>query len=175
MGYSKETERQNKVLGDILAGKEPEKRVMVGYEGKKKKKGDVIPKMTELMQDVRMPLFCKKCNKVMKHRLDDKMWKLFDHCFDCQIKFENKLRVEGKFDEWQEEKVKQNKLAFLKDAIDQIKEFKKMKAPEFYNNVGVNYPELEKEKWDMNVSQLEEMADEALKTYTEIIEKLENM
>ena len=29
MGYSKETERQNKVLGDLLAGREPEKRVMV--------------------------------------------------------------------------------------------------------------------------------------------------
>ena len=34
MGYSKESERQNKALGDLLAGKTPEKRVMVGYEGK---------------------------------------------------------------------------------------------------------------------------------------------
>ena len=35
MGYSKEAERQNKVLGDLLA-KTPEKRIMVGYDGKKK-------------------------------------------------------------------------------------------------------------------------------------------
>ena len=174
MAYSKETERQNKALGDILAGKEPEKRVMVGYEGKEKEKGDIIPKMTELMQDVRMPLFCKKCDKVMKHRLDDKMWKLFDHCFDCQIKFENKLRIEGKFDEWQEAKVKQNKISFIKDAIQQVEEFKEMKAPEFYNQVGVNYPELEKEKWDMDVKGMRKLADEALKTYKELLEQLEN-
>ena len=46
MGYSKETERQNKVLGDLLSGKEPEKRVMVGYENKKRKSGDKKVKMT---------------------------------------------------------------------------------------------------------------------------------
>jgi ribosomal protein L37AE/L43A len=49
---------------------------MVGYKSKEKEKGDIIPKMTEIMQDVRMPLFCKECNKVMKKRLDDKMWRL---------------------------------------------------------------------------------------------------
>ena len=38
MGYSKEAERQNKVLGDLLSGKTPEKRVMVGYEGNKRKR-----------------------------------------------------------------------------------------------------------------------------------------
>ena len=86
MGYSKETERQNQVLSDILAGRETEKRVMVGYKGEDKKKGDIVSKMTELMQDVRMPFFCKECNKVMNKRLDDKMWRLYGHCFDCQIK-----------------------------------------------------------------------------------------
>jgi hypothetical protein len=30
MGYSSENERQNKVLGDLIKGKTPEKRVMVG-------------------------------------------------------------------------------------------------------------------------------------------------
>ena len=40
MGYSKETERQNKVLGDLLAGREPEKRIMVGYNEPKEKKKD---------------------------------------------------------------------------------------------------------------------------------------
>ena len=39
MGYSKEQERQNKVLGDLLAGREPEKRIMFGYEGQKEKQG----------------------------------------------------------------------------------------------------------------------------------------
>ena len=74
MAYSKETQRQNEALSDILAGRKTEKRVMVGYKSKEKEKGDIIPKMTEIMQDVRMPLFCKECNKVMKHRLDNTFW-----------------------------------------------------------------------------------------------------
>ena len=61
----------------------------------------------------------------------------------------------------------------IKNIFD--KEFKKMKAPEFHNNVGVNYPELETEKWDMNVEAMQKLADEALETYNEILENLEKM
>ena len=165
MGYSKETERQNQALNDILSGNETEKRVMVGYKSKEKEKGDIIPKMTEIMQDVRMPLFCKECNKVMKKRLDDKMWRLYGHCFDCQIKIENKLRIEGKYEEWEKEKIKQNKIAFIKDQIQTIEEWKDMKAPEWYNQVGVNYPEMEKEKWSVDTTHIKLMAEEALEEY----------
>ena len=114
MGYSKETERQNKVLGDLLKGKTPEKRIMVGYEGKKEATGDKVSKMTEIMQEARMPLFCPKCKKVMKKRLDDKMWNIYNHCFDCQLKFENKLRIEGKYKDWEKKKIRANKISFIK-------------------------------------------------------------
>ena len=173
MGYSKETERQNQALNDILSGNETEKRVMVGYKSKEKEKGDIIPKMTEIMQDVRMPLFCKECNKVMKKRLDDKMWRLYGHCFDCQIKIENKLRIEGKYEEWEKEKIKQNKIAFIKDQMQTIEEWKDMKAPEWYNQVGVNYPEMEKEKWSVDTTHIKLMAEEALEEYTNILNGLE--
>ena len=173
MGYSKETERQNQALSDILAGRKTEKRVMVGYKSKEKEKGDIIPKMTEIMQDVRMPLFCKECNKVMKKRLDDKMWRLYGHCFDCQIKIENKLRIEGKYEEWEKEKIKQNKIAFIKDQMQTIEEWKDMKAPEWYNQVGVNYPEMEKEKWSVDTTHIKLMAEEALEEYTKILNGLE--
>ena len=174
MGYSKETERQNKVLGDLLAGREPEKRIMVGYKGKKRERGDIIPKMTELMKDVRMPWFCPECDSVMKKKLDNKMWTLFGHCFDCQIKIENKLRIEGKYEEWEKEKIRKNKISFIKEAIQKIEEWKNMKAPEWFNNVGINYPELEKEKWDIDTDKIQSMADEAIEEYTKALEKLEN-
>ena len=32
------------------------------------------------------------------------MWRLYGHCFDCQIDFEHKLRVEGKYDEWEKQR-----------------------------------------------------------------------
>ena len=173
MGYSKETERQNKALGDLLQGRAPEKRVMVGYEGKEKEKGDIIPKMTEIMKGVRMAWFCPECDSVMKQKLDDKMWRLFGHCFDCQVKIENKLRIEGKYEEWAEEKIRQNKISFLKDSIQKINEFRNQKAPEFYNQVGVNYPELEKEKWDVDMDKVQREADEAIQKYTEVLEELD--
>tara|TARA_B100000287_G_C20226335_1_gene620233 strand:+ start:31 stop:561 length:531 start_codon:yes stop_codon:yes gene_type:complete len=174
MAYSKEAERQNKVLGDLLSGKTPDKRIMVGFEGKKKKKGDVIPQMTKLMQDVRMPMFCPECDVIMKKRLDDKMWRLFGHCFDCQVKIENKLRIEGTYEQWSENKIRQNMISFIKDQIQAIEEWKDMKAPEWYNQVGVDYPELEKEKWDVDTNHIKEMADEALDEYNKVLNKLEN-
>ena len=174
MGYSKESERQNKALGDLLAGRTPEKRVMVGYEGKKQSSGDQISRMTDIMKDVRMPMFCPECDKIMKKRLDDKMWRMFGHCFDCQIKIENKLRIEGKYEEWAEKKIRKNKIAFIKDQIQAISEWKDMKAPEFYNNVGVNYPMLEKEKWDVDMEKVQKEADDAIEKYTEVLKELEN-
>jgi len=129
--------------------------------------------MTELMQGVRMPWFCPECKCVMKQKLDDKMWKLFGHCFECQIQIENKLRIEGKYEEWAEKKINNNKIAFLKDSIQKIEEFRNQKAPQFYNQVGVNHPELEKEKWDIDMTQINSMADEALKNYKEALNELE--
>jgi len=174
MAYSKEAERQNKALGDVLAGRTPEKRVMVGYEGKKQKSGDQISRMTDLMKEARMPMFCPECDKIMKKKLDDKMWRMFGHCFDCQVTIENKLRIEGKYEEWAENKIRKNKIAFIKDQIQAISEWKDMKAPEFYNNVGVNYPMLEKEKWDVDMDKVQREADEAIQKYTEVLEELEN-
>ena len=174
MAYSKESERQNKALGDVLAGRTPEKRVMVGYEGKKQESGDQISRLSDIMKEARMPMFCPKCDVIMKKRLDNKMWLMFGHCFDCQIKIENKLRIEGKYEEWQEKKIKQNKISFLKDSIEQIKEWKDMKAPEWFNNVGINYPELEKEKWNIDMKKVHEEADEAIEKFTETLNKLEN-
>ena len=49
-----------------------------------------------------------------------------------------------------------------------------MKAPEWYNNVGVNTPELEKEQWDVDTTQIQLMADEALEKFTETLKELEN-
>ena len=174
MGYSKESERQNKVLGDLLSGRTPEKRVMVGYKGKEQESGDQISRLSDIMKEARMPMFCPECDKIMKKRLDDKFWMMFGHCFDCQIDIENKLRIEGKYEEWAENKIKNNKIAFLKDSIQKIEEFKNQKAPEFYNQVGVDYPELQKEKWGGDMTQVNAIADEALEEYTKALEKLEN-
>ena len=102
--YSKEAKRQNEALKDLLAGKEHVKNyVQVGYEGKgPENKGGETRKseLTDIMASVRMPWFCPKCDKAMKKKLDRKFWSTQGHCMDCQIEFENKLRVKGEFDNY---------------------------------------------------------------------------
>jgi len=174
MGYSKESERQNKALGDLLKGRTPEKRVMVGYKGKEQESGDQISRLSDIMKEARMPMFCPNCDVIMKKRLDDKFWSMYGHCFNCQLKIENKMRIAGTYEEWEKNKLRENKISFVKEQIQAIEEWKDMKAPEFYNNVGVNEPMLEKEKWDVDVKKIKKEAKEALKKYTEVLEQLES-
>ena len=173
MGYSKESQRQNKVLGDLLSGKTPDKRIMVGYEGKTES-GDKISRLSDVMKEARMPMFCPKCDIIMKKRLDNKFWNMYGHCFDCQVKIENKMRIDGTYEEWEKEKIKQNKISFIKEQIQAIEEWRNTKAPTWFNNVGVNTPELEEEKWDIDVEKIKQEADDALEKYNEALEKLEN-
>ena len=50
--------------------------------------------LSEIMKEVRMPWFCPKCKSVMKKRLDERMWYLHGHCFNCQITMENRMIID---------------------------------------------------------------------------------
>ena len=170
--YSKEAERQNKVLGDLLAGREPEKRIMVGYDNGKEpeKHGDKIHRLSDIMKEARMPWFCPSCKKTMKKRLDDKFWRLMGHCFDCQVEMENKLRVSGEYEEWEKNKILENKKAYLKDLKQSIDDFEKTGGKaEFFNEVGVDRKGVEKEEWSMGQENFDKLVTEA----REHIDKLE--
>jgi ribosomal protein L37AE/L43A len=163
--YSKDMERQNKALKDLMSGKEHVKDyVQVGYEGKQENKGGETRKsdLTDIMASVRMPWFCPTCKKAMKKTLDDKFWRMFGHCMDCQIDFETKLRYEGKFEEYAQRKMLENRKSYLKDMKQSIVEFEETGGKaEWLNQVGVNTPELEKEKWEMGEEQFKQIVDEA--------------
>ena len=179
-GYSKDTERENKALANLLRGEEVEKRSMVGYKGEEQKnlKGKTREsELSKTMQSVRMPWFCPKCKKTMKKQLDNKFWRLMGHCFDCQIDYENKLRIKGEFDNWAQSKMLENQKAYLKDLEQSIDDFEKTGGKkEWFNQVGVNNPELEAEKWEMGEEQFEKTISEArdfIKEKREIVEKAE--
>ena len=177
--YSKETERQNKALKDLMSGKEHEKEyIQVGYEGKKQEDLGGKTRESELskvMQGVRMPWFCPNCKKAMKKKLDDKFWRMMGHCFDCQVEIENKLRVEGKFEDYAQNKMLENQKSQLKDLEQSITDFEKTGGKKtWYNNVGVNTPELEADKWEMGKQEFEKTIKEArdfIKEKREIVEK----
>ena len=68
-------------------------------------KGGLKQNITRLdkAKEALMPMFCPSCDKVMKARLDDPVYKFFRRCFNCQAKFEMDLKLEGLFDEWKKE------------------------------------------------------------------------
>lgn len=56
------------------------------------------------------------CTCISPTRLDNKMRIYHRMCFDCVIEMEHKLRIQGKYEDYEKEKIKQNALAWLKEA-----------------------------------------------------------
>ena len=129
----------------------------------------------DALKEAKTPWFCPECNKVMKSHLDDKMYRLHNQCFDCQVRFENKLRIEGKYDEWEQKKVLNNQLSYIKDQIESIEDWKKEASNPFdvFDSIGVKEIELKKEKWTQNKEQVEKMSEEALEELNKIKEDVE--
>jgi hypothetical protein len=79
-------------------------------------------KNSDLFQSVRDELHafpnCRKetCTCIGTHHLDQKMRKLHGMCFDCVIEMEHELKKEGKFEEYERNKIRENALAWLRDA-----------------------------------------------------------
>ena len=179
-----EHQRHVKARQDIMKGNTPEKRIFVQMEDleEKKKREDEIRAERELKNDrmdalkeTRTPWFCPECKKIMKKKLDDKMYRLYNQCFDCQVKFENKLRIDGKYDEWEQKKVLNNQLSYIRDQIESIEDWKEeaSKPLEVFDQVGVQDVELQTEKWSQNTEKVEEMSNEALEGLNKIKEEVE--
>jgi ribosomal protein L37AE/L43A len=148
-------QNQKRVIGEcwVENGEEWEQR-----EGFKIKKG----KMDEIRQLIanKMPTTCPKCNNPMTKRLDEKFWKLEKHCFDCQVDFEHNLRIEGKYEAYEKERILKNAEAWLKDAEQEAKEIiESFRNPENFTNVDGTT-----EQWNGAIT-AEEIADKIEKEF----------
>ena len=174
-GRSKEAERQNVALKNILDGKPTEKRSMVGYQGEQEKNLGGKTRESELskiMQSVRMPLFCPKCKKTMKKKLDNKFWYLYKHCFDCQIDFEHQLRLKGEYKDWELEKTKNNQRAWVDDMIQGIEQWRHERPVDQVYDVGIKEAEVKIEKPQVNEKALNKLADDAIKDLKKMRENI---
>ena len=111
----------------------------------------------------------------MKKKLDDKFWRTKGHCFDCQIEFENKLKVKGEFDDYAKNIINGNKKAYLKDLKQSLVEFEETGGKvEWLNDVGALTPELEREKWEMGETEFAKVVDEAKQYITKLEKAIED-
>ena len=150
---------EDRALKNILQGRPVEKRVMVGYEGKKQKAGDQKSPLTDIMAQARMPWFCPSCKKIMKKKLDNKMWMLYGHCFDCQIQEEHEMRAKGLFKQWEERKILINKRGIIKGQIKEIEEFINMGDTEVVEPVNVDTGYVHIDKYELDDKLKKEAAD----------------
>tara|TARA_Y100000356_G_C11112068_1_gene210162 strand:+ start:86 stop:625 length:540 start_codon:yes stop_codon:yes gene_type:complete len=161
---------EDRYLKDLLSGKTPEKRVMVGFEGKKQKSGDKVSRLSEIMAEARMPWFCPKCKKIMKKNADNKMWMYFGHCLECQVEEEHNMRVNGTFEEFAEKKVITSKIDMIKDQIVQINEWKSQKSFDNVEPVNIDTGFVHIEKNELTPSMIKEAEDAVVLLEEKLVE-----
>jgi len=84
-------------------------------------------KNSEIFQSVRDELQsfpnCRKdvCTCIGTHQLDQKMRKIHGMCFDCVIEMEHEMKKAGTYEEYEQQKIRENALAWLRDAERDVK------------------------------------------------------
>lgn len=83
-----------------------------GFRIKKTKASDVLQTVRE---EIRAFPNCRKdtCTCLKANHLDDKMRKIHGMCFDCVIEMEHELKKEGRYEEYERQKIRENALAWL--------------------------------------------------------------
>lgn len=141
---------EDKVLKSLLRGEEPEQRILVGYQGEKQEREE--NRLTDIMKGVRMPWFCPNCDKIMKNRHDRKYWMRHQHCMDCQIKLETKMRIDGTWEKHEANKLDEDRKSYVKDLKEELKGYIEMltKKQEYLDEVGKeDNITVMKERWSM--------------------------
>jgi hypothetical protein len=123
-------------MRNLITGKSGDRtQIQAGYETKQQnyKEGDVweedgkkwtikngvkqsITKLDKFKHLISLPLTCPCCKKPMKaDEINKKMYSIHKMCFDCVIEMEDKLKLEGKFEDYQKNILNSNKNASLED------------------------------------------------------------
>ncbi len=123
-------------MRNLITGKSGDRtQILGGWESKKEdhKEGDVweedgkqwtiksgikqsITKLDKFKHLVHLPLTCPNCKEPMKdHDLNKKMYSIHKMCLDCVVKMEDKIKAEGKWDDYAKNIINSNKNASLEE------------------------------------------------------------
>ena len=97
-----------------------------------------LGKLSELRQNLNKFPNCKKeiCTCTNPKRNDIKMKTIHGMCFDCVIEMEHKLKIEGKYEEYEREKILANMKSWLKGAEVEKEALKTALKAKFVNEDG---------------------------------------
>jgi len=90
------------------------------------------------LQDAKSPWWCPKCGKGMGHRFDSKFYRLYNQCYNCTIEEHTRMKIAGTFDAFEKKMMRANEKSFLKDKIDERKDYiRTFRVPQaHYSNGG---------------------------------------
>jgi hypothetical protein len=134
----KQTEHRN--VGDIWEETDVNGNTYVieqreGFRIRKTKNSDIFQSIRDELQSFPN---CKKdvCTCIGTHQLDQKMRKIHGMCFDCVIEMEHELKKQGTYQEYEQNKIRENALAWLRDAERDVELLKQAytQAQEFVSN-----------------------------------------
>ena len=150
---------EHREVGDVWEETDASGNVYVveqreGFRIRKTKNSDIFQSIRD---ELRAFPNCRKdvCTCVGTHHLDQQMRKIHGMCFDCVIEMEHEMKKDGTFDEYAKNKVRENALAWLRDAERDVELLKQAytQAANFVTNA-----DGETESWaaKMTVEEFEE-------------------
>jgi len=119
-GYNKSEVKKEVV--DVIKDKDEVLREIFIEDGKRYFYRNGIKINAKFLEpnETQMPLFCSKCNHIMTSKLDDKMYYMHGVCFECAIKIEDSLRISGKWQIYEQQKILLNKKSFIVEMLDEV-------------------------------------------------------
>lgn len=114
-----------------------------------------ISKFDSLKSSVLTPNFCPSCKCKMRDPMDERMYKLYNHCFSCQLKFETQMKISGLYEEWEKYQINKSIEAMKRSLKDEYKEYLSSSKPrKIFNEDGVVTETIENILDDDQVSKL---------------------
>ena len=132
VGYTKSQEQHKE--GDIWEEKGKKWIIKDGIK-------QTYTKLDEVKKAAILPLFCPSCGGIMKKRNDTKMYNIHKMCFDCVIKMEHKLKIEGKYEKYERDMLANNAEDYINDLESYLLEALNSSNDQFISEQG------EVERW----------------------------
>jgi len=149
IGYTKKHEHH--VEGDIW---EENGRTWTIKNGLKQN----ITKMDKFKKMGKIPLFCPKCNTLMKKELDKKVFPAYQKCYDCIVDYEANLVRQGTSEKYYKELRNQH----VQSTIDSYKSFMESRMKESNANYVTEAGDVENWRGGKNKEELEQELQEGL-------------